>query len=140
MSAGGCAAEIGDATLPTHSNPLQPLPPPPLPLLIAHFILEGAHLTNSAALLVTIIVEREHALGANQVHALLSIWEGVLYPDAIVLLNSIKELVCLWIESASVQAAEPAITACQSLGGPLRPYSMMTRETSGCPTLCNAVV
>lgn len=80
---------------------------------------------------MTIIVEREHAFGANQVHALLGIWEGVLYPDAVVLLNSIEELVCLWIQSASVQAADPAIAACQSLHGPLSLDSVMTKETSG---------
>ena len=61
---------------------------------------------------MAIFVEGEHALGAHQVHALLRIWKGVLYPDAIVLLHSIKELVGLRIQSASVQAAEQAITAC----------------------------
>lgn len=47
-------------------------------------------LAHSAALLVTIFVEGEHALCPDQVHALLSIREGVLYPDAVVLLHSIK--------------------------------------------------
>ena len=63
------------------------------------------HLAHTAALLVTVIVEGEHALCPDQVHALLSIREGVLYPDAIVLLHSIKQLVSLWVQTASIQTA-----------------------------------
>ena len=54
---------------------------------------------------MAVLIEGVHALGAHQVHALLSVWESVLNPDAIVLLNSIKHLVRLCIEPASIQTA-----------------------------------
>ena len=60
---------------------------------------------------MAIVIEGEHALGAHEVHALLRIWEGVFYPDAIMLLHCIKELVGLWIQSAGVQTAEDAVAA-----------------------------
>ena len=63
------------------------------------------YLTGSAALLVAILIKGEHALRAHQVHALLSIWEGVLNPDAVVLFNSIKDLVSLCVEPPSVKTA-----------------------------------
>lgn len=70
-------------------------PPPPL----------RTHLADPAALLVSVLVEGEHALGAHQLHRLLGIREGVLDADAVVLLNSVKQLVRLGVEAASVQAA-----------------------------------
>lgn len=66
----------------------------------------SAHLADSAAFLVAIVVEGEHALGAHKVHALLSIWKSVLYSNAIMLLHGIKQLVSLRIQSASVKTTE----------------------------------
>lgn len=71
-----------------------------------------ADLAHTAALLVPILIEREHALGSNQVHALLRIREGVLDPDAIVLLHSIKQLVRLSIQATSVQTAVTYVQSC----------------------------
>jgi hypothetical protein len=53
---------------------------------------------------VSILIEREHALGAHQLHGLLGIWEGVLDVDAVVLLNSLKQLVGLRVQATCVQA------------------------------------
>ena len=64
-----------------------------------------AYLANAAALLVAILVEREHALCTNQFHRLVSIREGVLNTNAVVLFHSVKQLICLLVQSACVQAA-----------------------------------
>ena len=65
----------------------------------------AGYLAYSAALAVPVLVEGEHALGAHQVHGLLSIWEGVLNAYAVVLLHGVKEAVRLWIEAPCVQTA-----------------------------------
>ena len=64
----------------------------------------SAHLANLAALIVAVSVEGEKSLGPDQVRDLLGIWESVLDPDAVVLLNSIKQSVGLAIQATSVQA------------------------------------
>jgi hypothetical protein len=64
-----------------------------------------AHLADPAALLVTILIEGEHALGSDQLNGLLGIRESVLDVNTIVLLDSIEQLVCLRVQTASVQAA-----------------------------------
>ena len=73
-----------------------------------------ADLAHTAAFLVTIIIEGEHALGPDQVHALLCVREGVLYSDAVMLLHSIKELVCLRVQPTSVQTAGKYAYSCQT--------------------------
>lgn len=50
-------------------------------------------------------VEGEHALGPDHVLGLLSIREGILNVDAIVLFNLVKQLIRLWVQASSVQAA-----------------------------------
>lgn len=55
------------------------------------------HLSHTAAFLMPILIEREHPLLSDQVHGLLSVWECVLYADAVSLLHIIKQLVGLWI-------------------------------------------
>ena len=75
---------------------------------------EPADLAHTAAFLVAVIIEGEHALGPDQVHALLCVREGVLYSDAIMLLHSVKKLVCLRIQPTSVQTAEKGAYLCQT--------------------------
>ena len=64
-----------------------------------------AHLADLAALVVSVGVEGELALGTNEVHRLLGIGEGVFNADAVVLLDGLKQAVRLAVEAASVQAA-----------------------------------
>lgn len=54
---------------------------------------------------MAILVKGEHALCANQVHGLLSIREGVLNADVVVLLHSVKELICLLVQTTSIETA-----------------------------------
>ncbi len=65
-----------------------------------------AYLAYAATLLVAILVEREHALGTHEVHGLLCIWKGVLDANAVVLLNTTKQLVRLLVQPSRVQAAQ----------------------------------
>ena len=51
---------------------------------------------------MAILVKGEHALRANQVHGLLSIWKGVFNADVVVSLHSVKELVCLLVQTTSI--------------------------------------
>lgn len=63
------------------------------------------NLAHAAALSVAVLIEGEEAFGAHKIHGLLGVWEGVLNPDAVVLLHLVKELVRLCIQTPSVQAA-----------------------------------
>ena len=63
------------------------------------------YLSHSAALLMSIFVEGEHALLPHEVHCFLSVWKGVLYADAIVLLHCVEEAVRLGVQPACIKAA-----------------------------------
>lgn len=53
---------------------------------------------------MAILIEAEHSLVAHQLHGFLCVREGVLDVDVVVLLNSIKQLVGLGVQTTSVQA------------------------------------
>lgn len=73
----------------------------------------AAHLAHSAALLVPVLIEGEHALGSHQFNTFLCIRKGVLNSKSIMFLHSVKDLVCFGIQAASVQTARKCKHACQ---------------------------
>jgi len=64
-----------------------------------------SHLAHAAAFLVAVLVEGEHALGADQLLSLVRIREGVFDVDAVVLLHRVKHAVRLRVQPPGVQAA-----------------------------------
>ena len=73
------------------------------------------HLSDSAALLVPILIEWEHALLPDKIHCFLGIWKRVFYPDVVPLFHIIKELVSLGIEPSCVKTAKCPYVRCRDL-------------------------
>lgn len=65
------------------------------------------NLPHPAALLVSVLVEREEALAPHKVLHLAGLWEHVLDVDTVVLLHLVEEFVCLWVQPPRVKAEHP---------------------------------
>ena len=102
-----------------------------------------ARLAHTAALLVTVLVEGEHALGAHELGRLGRVRESVLDADAIVLLHLVEQAIRLRVQPPRVQAARArgAISpqrAAVRQGGLSGVRRFVSRSAAPCPGCAGA--